>query len=113
MQDKEVLEIYTSFGNDDRTGVASRTISSVEYYFTPGLSMRLGGEYDYLNLMGHTTHGAGLMGGISFKLAKFTIDLNYTWMNRALRFLPGYAVPDTTLLLQVSYEGLIKKGGAE
>ena len=40
---KEVLEIYTSFGNDDRTGVASRSISSAEYYFTPGLSMRLGG----------------------------------------------------------------------
>ncbi len=110
---KEVLEIYVSFGEDERTGVASRSISSLEYWFKPFFSVRLGAEYDYLNLIGHTTHGLGLLGGISFKTSKITIDINYTWMNRALRFYPGYSVPDTALLLQLSYDGIIKKGGSE
>lgn len=110
---KEVLEIYVSFGEDDRTGVASRSISSLEYWFTPSFSARLGAEYDYLNLMDHTTHGMGLLGGISLKTQKFTVDINYTWLERALRFYPGYSVPDTALLLQLSYDGIFKKGGTE
>lgn len=110
---KEVLEIYVSFGEDERTGVASRSISSLEYWFTPSFAARLGAEYDYLNLLEHTTHGIGLLGGISFKTAKFTYDINFTWMDRALRFYPGYSVPDTALLVQISYDGIFKKGGAK
>jgi TolB-like protein len=107
---KEVMETYISFGEDDRFGVATRTIASAEYWFNQKFSARLGGEYDFMYLMEKMEHGGGALGGLSFKWGDFTLDANYTWMSRALRFYPGYTVPDTTMLIQFSYEGLFQKG---
>ena len=109
---KELLEIYLSYDeDDDRFGIASRSILAGEFWFNKYFSVRLGGEFDYLYLMDKSKPGAGIMGGFSLKIGDFTIDANVTWMERALRFYPGYSVPDLTLLLQVSADGLFIKGG--
>lgn len=109
---KELLEVYLSFDeNDDRFGIASRSILAGEFWFNKYFSIRLGGEFDILYLMDKIKPGAGVIGGFSLKLGNYTIDANLTWMERALRFYPGYSVPDLTLLVQISAESLFIKGG--
>lgn len=106
---KEVLEIYTSFGDDDRTGVASRAIPAIEWWPFQFMSIRAGGEYDFMSVMGKTNHGAGVLGGMTFRIGPVDIDANFTYMSRALRFYPGLSVPDTALLVQVSWNGAFIK----
>ena len=106
---KEILEIYTSFGSDNRTGVASRAIPAVEFWPLDFLSVRVGGEYDYISVMDNTNHGFGVLGGLTFRIGSVDIDANYTFMQRALRFYPGYIVPDTALLVQASWNGVLIK----
>jgi TolB-like protein len=106
---KEVLEIYTSFGEDERTGIASRTIPAVEWWPTTFFSVRVGGEYDLVSLLDNISHGFGVMGGLSFRIGPVDIDANYTYMQRSLRFYPGLTVPDTALLVQVSLNGAFIK----
>ncbi|MBN2737883.1 MAG: hypothetical protein JXR70_12935 [Spirochaetales bacterium] len=108
---KEVLESYLSYTeDDDRFGLASRTIAAGEFWFNSWLSLRLGGEFDYIYLMDTSKTGWGLLGGISLKFGDITVDANVTWMERALRFYPGYTVPDLTLLTTLSYNGLFIGG---
>lgn len=106
---KEIAEIYTSFGDDDRKGVAARTIPTLEWWPFTFLSLRLGGEYDFLSLMGSVNHGFGVLGGLTARWRSFDIDVNYTLMQRTLRFYPGLTAPDGTLLVQGSWNGALKK----
>ncbi len=109
---KELMETYLSYDeDDDRFGIASRSILAGEFWFNQYFSLRLGGEFDFLYLMEKSKPGGGIMGGFSLKLGNYTLDANVTWMERALRFYPGYAVPDLTLLMQLSAESLFFKGG--
>jgi hypothetical protein len=73
------------------------------------MSVRAGGEYDFLSVMNKTKHGAGVLGGLTFRIGPVDIDANFTYMSRALRFYPGLSVPDTTLLFQVSWNGAVIK----
>lgn len=41
---KEVAEIYVSFGEDERRGVASRSIGALEWWPFDVFSVRAGGE---------------------------------------------------------------------
>ena len=59
--------------------------------------------------MNKTKHGAGVLGGLTFRIGPVDIDANFTYMSRALRFYPGLSVPDTTLLFQVSWNGAFIK----
>lgn len=104
---KEVLEQYVSFGEDNRTGIASRLIPAVEWWPRDRFSVRAGGEYDLVSIMDTTQHGFGALAGFTLRLGAFDIDLNGTFMERSLRFYPGETVPDVSLLLQVSWNGAL------
>jgi hypothetical protein len=102
---KEIAEIYTSFGEDDRRGIAARTIPALEWWPAHFISLRLGGEYDFLFLMDKINHGFGILGGLTIRRRSFDLDVNYTLMQRTLRFYPGLTAPDGTLLVQASWNG--------
>lgn len=102
---KEVAEIYLSFGADDRRGIASRTIPALEWWPTDFLALRAGAEFDLLSLMGQAEYGFGALGGLTVRLGRFDLDLNYTLMERALRFYPGLGAPDGAFLAQLSWNG--------
>ncbi len=103
---KEVAEIYTSFGDDERRGVASRTIGAAEWWLQNYLSLRAGAEYDFVSMLQNFDHGIGVMGGVTVRLGAYTLDANFTFMDRSLRYYPGLSVPDGSLLIQFSKTGL-------
>jgi TolB-like protein len=106
---KEVAEIYVSFGEDERRGIASRSIGALEWWVLDFLSIRAGGEYDFLSLLDNTEHGFGAFAGLTVRWGSFDLDANYTYMERALRFYPGLSGLDGTLLVQLSWNGAFIK----
>ena len=102
-----------SFGDDERSGIASRAIPAVEWWPLGFLSVRAGVEYDFLQLMGETEYGFGVMVGLTGRWRSLDVDVNYTLMERALRFYPGLSAPDGTLLFQMSWNGLLVKERAQ
>ncbi len=103
---KEILDFYTSEGaaseEATREGIMSRFIPSVEFWVTNFLSIRAGGVYTWSKIFDKTNSGIGGIGGLTLRLSSFDIDVNYTYMERVSRLLPGYETDDHRILIQLS-----------
>ena len=101
---KQIMDLYSvaGGGSTTRDGWISRSIPSVEFWAFNWLSLRAGFLYTTSKMMGRTNDGIGAIGGLTMRLWSVDIDVNYTYMERVSRLLPGYETDDQRFLIQIS-----------
>jgi len=99
---KQANDIYL-----DRDLYYGRATPMVEVWPLQGLALRAGGEGSLIMRDGNQSYGWGATGGLSFKVWKATIDLNYTFRQRPARTLEDVVIPESIFFVTVSMDGLL------
>ncbi|HUW68609.1 MAG TPA: hypothetical protein VMX33_00115 [bacterium] len=100
---KQANDIYT-----ERDLYYGRATPMVEIWPLPYLALRAGGEGSLIMRDGAQAFGWGATGGLSFKIWKATVDLNYTFRQRPARTLAEIVIPESIFFVTVSMDGLLK-----
>ena len=100
---KQANDIYI-----DRDLYYGRATPMAEIWLLPSLAVRAGGEGSMIMRDGAQAFGWGATGGLSFKIWKATVDLNYTFRQRPARTLAEVVIPESIFFVTVSMDGLLK-----
>lgn len=96
---KGISDIYL----DDIGGHALRLIPMAEIWPWKFLSFRAGYEYSHLFRADKFTINHGVVGGLTFKIWKFEININLTYRQKPSKLLPGVAVDNMKVLIGVEF----------
>lgn len=99
---KQANDIYT-----ERDLYYGRATPMVEIWPLPYIALRAGGEGSLIMRDGDRAFGWGATGGLSFKIWKATVDLNYTFRQRPARTLADVVIPESIFFVTVSMDGLL------
>lgn len=100
---KQANDIYV-----DRDLYYGRATPMFEIWPLRFLALRAGAEGSLIMRDGVKAIGWGAAGGLSFKVWKATVDLNYTFRQRPARTLPEIVVPESIFFFTVSMDGLLQ-----
>lgn len=100
---KQVNDLFPDRGN-----YYVRAMPTVEYWPFEFAALRLGAEGSAVIRPDDTAFGWGATAGLSFKVWKLSLDLNYTLRQRPSRSLAEVVVPESLFFVTVSADGLLK-----
>ncbi len=85
-----------------------RLLPLVEHYLFEWWSVRVGVEGSVTKLAGSIKLGYGVLGGLTFRILKagIDIDFNLTHRKRPSRVVEGYMYPDYIFMLNISKQGI-------
>jgi TolB-like protein len=95
-----------SFYVDQRHWVQAKAIPMVEWWPLDWLAVRLGGELSNFWGTDGSYPGYGVTAGLTLKVWKVDVNINYTYRLKALRSLPGYSFDESMVLIGVSLNEL-------
>ncbi len=90
----------------DRPYYYGRIVPAAEYFFADWFSVRLGGEASYVHLNSSDDFGYGVMGGLTFRMDKLDLDLNFSYRLRPSRWLENIMYPEGVFTLGFSLNDL-------
>jgi hypothetical protein len=95
-----------SFYLDQRQWVQAKAIPMVEWWPLDWLALRAGGEFSNFWGTDGSYPGYGVTAGLTLKVWKIDVNVNYTYRLKALRSLPGYSFDESMVLIGVSLNEL-------
>jgi len=92
----------------DTNSFVLRLLPLVEHYLFEWWSVRAGVEGSVTRLAGSAKLGYGVLGGLTFRILKagIDIDFNLTHRKRPSRVVEGYMYPDYLFMLNISKNGI-------
>ncbi len=104
LADKKLFVILKQL-NDicfDRPYYYGRIVPAAEYFFADWISVRLGVEASYVHLNASDNIGYGAMGGLTLRIGKADLDLNFSYRLRPSRWLENIMFPEGVFTLALS-----------